>query len=198
MVKTSVTRGYGLFENFLAKERAKIANRLIPPNLRASRILDIGCGVVPFFLINTKFKEKYGIDSLVKILDLKENIILKKLNIGENPNLPFKDNFFDVITMLGVLCQIEPSKLLDVLNEIRRLLKPNGRFILTTPYPGAYKLLRFMAKLRLVSPEEIEEGKGVYNQVLIAHYLEKAGFKRKKMNFGYFEMFLNNWVYADK
>ncbi|MDP2947815.1 MAG: hypothetical protein Q8N88_06895, partial [Nanoarchaeota archaeon] len=56
------TRGTGLLEKYLAKKRAHMANKLIPESLRRGRILDVGCGETPFFLLNTKFNEKYGID----------------------------------------------------------------------------------------------------------------------------------------
>jgi hypothetical protein len=41
------TRGKGFFEPFLARLRAKKANRLITKDLRGGRILDIGCGTFP-------------------------------------------------------------------------------------------------------------------------------------------------------
>jgi hypothetical protein len=47
------TRGRGLLEPWLAKMRAQRANRLIPAELRAGRILDIGCGSFPYFLSHT-------------------------------------------------------------------------------------------------------------------------------------------------
>ena len=198
MTKIGMTRGYGLFENFLTKRRAKIANKLIPQNLRYGKILDIGCGVVPYFLITTKFKEKYGIDPSIKNFNSKENIILKKFDIEKNSKLSFKYDSFDVVTMLAVLEHIEPDKLVNIFKEIRRVLKPNGRFILTTPCSWTNKLLSFMAGLKLVSPKEIEEHKGSYNQISIIHYFDEAEFERKKMNFGYFEHFLNIWAYVDK
>ena len=130
----NLTRGYGLLENFLAKKRAEITNKLIPFNLREGKILDIGCGTIPFFLINTKFKEKHGMDPSLKVFDLKENIMLKKHDV-EQDIFPYEDNFFDVVTMLVVFEYIEPDKLIDVLKEIKRVLKSGGRFILSTSCP---------------------------------------------------------------
>ena len=56
------TRGSGLLEPFLARLRARKANRLIPPHLRSGRILDIGCGSFPYFLAHTSFAEKFALD----------------------------------------------------------------------------------------------------------------------------------------
>lgn len=185
----NLTRGYGLLESFLAKKRAKMADELIPKKLRNGKILDVGCGTVPFFLINTIFKEKYGIDPSVRLNEFK-GIELRKIGV-EKENIPFADNFFDVVTMLSVFEHIEPDKLVGVLKEIKRVLKPRGRFILTTPCPWADKILRVMAKLRLVSKEEVAEHNNIYHRYQIASYLAGAGFKRRKMRFGYFEFFMN-------
>jgi len=50
----------------------------------------------------------------------------------------------------------------------------------------------------LISKEEIEEHKGAYNHSQIVDYLKKAGFLQEKMQYGRFELWLNNWLVADK
>lgn len=195
----SVTRGYGLLENFLSKIRAKIANRKIPEKLRSGRILDIGCGKIPFFLLSTRFKERYGIDYAIENATAPryEGITLKNMDLSLR-KIPFEDDHFDAVTMLAVFEHIEPRLLVQTISEVRRVLKPGGRFILTTPCPWTDKLLRVMAKIRLVSQKEIEEHKGAYGNKAIRQTLEAAGFERDKIKLGYFEFFLNNWAYADK
>ena len=77
-----------MLEKFLSRARAKIANNLISAQHRKGRILDIGCGEYPHFLINIEFNEKYGIDRLVKdgVFNYKgnERIILKKCDIKKD------------------------------------------------------------------------------------------------------------------
>jgi SAM-dependent methyltransferase len=192
----NATRGRGLLENFLSRKRARIVDNLIPDNLRKGRILDIGCGAITFFLANTNFNKKYGLD--LEISQAKENIILRRFDIEEAACLPFGDNFFNVVTMMAVFEHIKPLRLNNVLKEIKRVLKPNGRFILTTPCPWTDKLLKIMAKLELVSSEEISEHKKAYDCEDLRNYLEKAGFLKEKIKFGYFEFFLNSWAYAEK
>lgn len=198
MTTEKITRGHGLLEKFLGQQRIKQANTLIPARLRSGRILDIGSGTIPFFLLNTEFKEKFGMDPSTSDAVSYKDIALIKTDIEKEARFPFGDNYFDVITMLAVFEHIDPGKLTDVLSEAVRVLKPGGRFILTTPAPWSDKLLRFMAQLQLVSPEEIQEHKGAYSHAAIADYLYKSGLDRSKMNFGYFELYLNIWACADK
>lgn len=188
----------GLLEDFLSEKRARMADSLIPHNLREGRILDIGCGTMPFFLLNTEFKYKYGIEISNRKCILKENITLEKLNLEDLGRLPFEDNFFDVVTMLAVFEHINPDKLPGLLIEIKRVIKPGGRFIITTPCPWSEKLLRLMAKLWLVDPQRIQEHKISYGKNSIANYFQGAGFERERLRFGYFELFLNSWAYAEK
>jgi SAM-dependent methyltransferase len=195
--KRNVTRGNGFLESFLAKKRAKIADKLIPKSSRKGAILDIGCGAFPFFLTNTQFNKKYGIDPNLKSVNRKDGIILIRFDVETNPKLPFNDNTFDVITMLAVFEHIQPKKLDHILSEINRTLRLGGRLIITTPCPWTDSLLRIMAKTGLVSPKEIGDHKGAYNHKDLKKYLMRAGFN-KSINLGYFEFFLNNWAYAEK
>src|ERR1700694_594948 len=123
MNNNSYTRGSGLLEGFLTKQRAKKAESFIPENFRKGRILDIGCGYVPFFLTSTRFKEKYGMDPSLNATLIKQNSLkLYKAEISDK-RLFFKDEFFDIVTMLAVFEHIEYEKLIKVLEEIRRILK---------------------------------------------------------------------------
>ncbi|HOE19253.1 MAG TPA: class I SAM-dependent methyltransferase [Syntrophorhabdaceae bacterium] len=198
----NVTRGYGLLEGFLAKKRARVANSLIPPELRAGRILDIGCGTVPYFLLNTQFAERYGLDKVAKggerAVAVGGAIILANFDIEREERAPFNDNYFDVVTMLAVFEHILPERLPAVAAEIRRILRPGGIYILTTPAWWTDGLLRFMARLRLVSPAEIEEHKDGYSPEKISSVLRQGGFAAKDIRTGYFELGMNIWATAGK
>lgn len=194
---TMPLENYGLLENLLAKKRARMADRLIPDNLRNGRILDIGCGTTVFFLLNAEFKYKYGIDSAVNTRLYKEGVTLQKFDLEKNARLPFEDGFFDAVTMLAVLEHIKPDKLPGVLKEIKRILKPNGRLIITTPCFWTENLLKLMAKLKLINLQKLREHKKTYGKTAILQYLGEAGFEKKKMISGYFELFMNSWFYAD-
>jgi SAM-dependent methyltransferase len=194
---SKATRGKGLLEPFLARRRAERANRLIPGELRTGRILDIGCGSFPYFLSHTAFQEKFAIDQLPPSVDNAE-IRWHTLDLNSNPKLPFDDQYLDVITMLAVAEHLNPDSLEQLLRECYRALKPNGRAIVTTPSSWTDGLLHLMARLNLVSAEEINEHVFAYTLPLLGWYFGRAGFQMRKVKFGYFEMGLNMWATAEK
>ena len=198
----NVTRGKGLLEGFQARQRWKIANRMIPKEYRSGRILDIGCGAYPFFLLNTDFSEKYGVEKTLrgKNEDLyqRNNITIIHRDLEENPTLPLGNEYFDVITMLAVFEHIEPGKLIDILNETYRILKSDGLFVMTTPAWWTETLLKFMAALGLVSRIEIEEHKDAYTHRKVLSMLQRTNFPADRIRYGYFEIFSNLWFVAKK
>ena len=191
------TRGYGLLEPFLAKQRAQVADQLIPNELRQRRILDIGCGSYPYFLSHTYFKEKYAIDQLNKPQSV-SNINWFNLNLNLEPHLPFEDEYFSAITMLAVVEHLSPTSLVSLFKDVFRTLEPNGKLIITTPAAWSDGLLRIFARIRLVSKEEIDEHEFVYTLPLLGWYFGKAGFELGKVEFGYFELHLNLWATATR
>lgn len=192
------TRGSGYLETFLAKRRAEEANRLISEKLRSGRILDIGCGSYPYFLLNTKFNEKFGLDPSLKLTKISDKSLnLKTFDVSKN-KLPFKDNFFNTVTMLAVFEHIDENKIYYVLNEIKRVLKKNGLFLITTPAPWSDKLLHQMSKVGLISSEEIHEHKTHYSKQKIASLINKSGFTSNNIKSGFFEFYMNMWFTAIK
>ena len=192
-----VTRGSGILELYLSKQRSKLANKLIPASAREGRILDIGCGTYPYFLTQTKFQEKFGIDKNALDVTQHQNMKIYKQGFEESFSI-FSDNSFAIITLLAVFEHFEPKNIAAVLKEIKRLLGTGGRFILTTPCPWADPLLKLMAKIKLASPEEINDHKRSYNHLQLRNYLVQAGFDPQKIKNGYFECYLNSWMFADK
>ncbi|HLC02423.1 MAG TPA: methyltransferase domain-containing protein [Anaerolineales bacterium] len=191
------TRGSGLLEGLLARLRAEQADRLIPRPLRLGRILDIGCGSNPYFLAHTSFKEKFAIDQLPAASGLPE-IAWHSLDLNADPHLPFENGFFSVITMLAVAEHLDPRRLVELFSECRRVLAPAGMVAVTTPAAWSDRLLRMMARLRLVSKEEIDEHVYAYTLPLLGWYFGAAGFRMDSLRFGYFEFGLNMWATALK
>ena len=139
-------------------------------------------------LLSINLSEEVEINQISTVYDIEKKYII-----------PFAREYFDVVTMLAVFEHLEPKKIVRILNEIYRILRPGGMYIVTTPAAWTNGLLRFIANLRLVSPIEIEEHKDSYSHSRISSMLQKkANFRKDNLRFGYFEIFMNIWVTATK
>ena len=192
------TRGHGLLEPLLARLRTRQAERRLPSRLRSGRVLDIGCGSSPYFLSHTYFREKYAIDQLPPAAASARGILGHQLDLNAEPKIPFDDGFFAAVTLLAVAEHLDPAALERLLTEAHRVLAPGGRLVLTTPAARADRLLRWLARARLVSPEEIEEHKYAYTPGLLGWYFGRAGFAMEAIAIGHFELGLNLWATADR
>ncbi|MEA2082339.1 MAG: class I SAM-dependent methyltransferase [Elusimicrobiota bacterium] len=126
----SYIAGRGIPGKFILTLTRYLRYRNVKRYIRPSeRLLDIGCGD-GYFLRKINCREKYGIDKLMgeKITD----------------NLDFPDNYFNYVTMLAVIEHVkEPDK---IIGEIRRILKPGGKFVFTTPRKSAENFIKLYAK----------------------------------------------------
>jgi methionine biosynthesis protein MetW len=102
---------------------------------KGERVLDIGCwdgeGTLKYG-VHKKFKEVYGVDITPQAVAQAQKKGIKAQVVDLNTEkLPFKDSFFDVVTLIAVLEHLfEPY---NVLAEIKRVLKNKGTFILCVP-----------------------------------------------------------------
>ena len=192
------TRGKGLLETFLSNKRANIANQLISRELRAGRLLDIGCGTYPCFLEKTEFKEKVGLDKTTSNIIGNPAFSLVNFDIEADNIIPFRDRYFDVVTMLAVIEHIKAERVIRIVEECYRILKDKGLLIITTPAFWTERLLKTMAIIGLVSIEEIAEHKDVYNHSKLRLILHSGWFSKEKVTLGYFELHMNIWVVAVK
>lgn len=197
-VDGSVTRGYGVLEGYLSKKRAGKANSLIPRHLREGRILDLGCGTTPYFLLTTDFRTKFGLEKRPANLPPNSGIHVAVFDIEREWHLPFQENVFDAVTMLAVLEHLRPNALTKLLDEIHRILRPGGLLVITTPPSWTDPILALFAKLHLVSSEEIEEHQQTYTHTTIRSIFGGSRFGNNTLQLGYFEAFLNIWATATK
>jgi SAM-dependent methyltransferase len=197
----NVTRGHGLLEGFLARQRMAQAHKLIGANRGDGRILDIGCGSYPLFLVSTDFAEKYGLDRVqVSVSDevRAQNVRLVAHDLGSGHELPFSSDFFHVVTMLAVFEHIEANLIQGLVAEVRRVLRPGGIYVMTTPASWTEGLLKLLARLSMVSTEELDEHKRQYQKADVRSILVGAGFDSDQVKVGYFEAGMNLWATSVK
>jgi ubiquinone/menaquinone biosynthesis C-methylase UbiE len=95
------------------------------------RILDIGCGTGKNVEAFSSLGEVWGLDNSKEAIMFCKKRGLKNLKLGNLDKTGFKDGYFDVVTMLDVLEHLEDQD--KALNEIKRILRPNGILIITVP-----------------------------------------------------------------
>lgn len=96
-------------------------------------VLDLGCGPGTFSrLLAQKGFSVYATDYSSKVIEIaKKRTINERIDYraGDIYNLPFSDNFFDIIICLGVFQTVD--NLQPAFDEIASKLKPGGIFVLT-------------------------------------------------------------------
>lgn len=191
------TRGFGFLENFLARLRAEKVVRLIPAGLKTGRILDFGCGSYPYFLLAVDFKEKFGLDKSRKSYSV-PGLEIRKFDFEDEQCLPFPDGYFSLVTALAVAEHLSRQTAQKLWQEIYRVLKPSGLFIMTTPAVQAKMILELMAKCKLTSAEEVADHKQYYDEKILIGQLAAAGFLPAKIKASRFEMGANLLARAEK
>jgi len=120
----------------------KRIEKILPHLDKDMKILDLGCG--DGWL--TKYLRSKGYDSLGVDSHFTDNPPFYR---GIASKIPFDDGHFDCIIMIEVIEHIEPSSCYD---EINRVLKKNGKIILTTILPESDHFVHLMSKLRIADP----------------------------------------------
>jgi len=102
-------------------------------NFKSKRVLDVGCGIGTY---TKKFFEEgaevFGIDvDGEKIQKAKRFSPTINFLVGKAEDLPFENNFFDVVFLHEVLEHVKDDK--KTILESLRVLKPSGKIIIFAP-----------------------------------------------------------------
>lgn len=108
---------------FLFRKRLETIFPFVP---KKAKVLDAGCGDFDMLdaLKNAKKIVPYGVDIMPH-----DSRIIK----ADCSKLPFKKEFFDCVLFIGTIEHI-PNQI-EVLIELKRVLKKGGKLIITTPNP---------------------------------------------------------------
>lgn len=105
--------------------------------------------------------------------------------------MPLPDCSVDTVFLNAVLEHLPDSY--SVLKECKRILKTNGKIVMTTPTRLAKPVLEFMAfKLHIINEDEILEHVHYYNKKDIIDLADKLEMKLNKYKF--FEFFMNSLI----
>ena len=147
------SKSTGRFENIFYKAIANAWEdffEYLELNANNREILDYGCGVGPVIkkVINFSPKKITGIDiSDISILKAKETFKNQKvevsLQVDNCEKMKFDNSKFDIVYGLGILHHLQ---LKESINEIVRVLKPNGTFLFIEPL-GTNPIINLYRKL---------------------------------------------------
>ena len=102
------------------------------PKKKGLKILDAGCGTGLFAKKLARFGDIFGVDVNSEAVKFARS---RKINTvkASIAKLPFKDNMFDLITSLDVLCHSSIKDDIVALKEFKRVLKPEGLMLIKLP-----------------------------------------------------------------
>lgn len=153
------------------------------------RILDLGCGNGNHIIF---FAEQgftvYGIDisrEAIKIAKkwLKQKGLKAQLTVGDAEKLPYKNNYFDLVVSHGVFDHISFSKAKNAIEEVQRVLVPEGYLFITLRSTESSECGRGkkIAKNTYVLQEGYEKG-------LIQHFFDLKEIKELLKGFRIFDI----------
>jgi SAM-dependent methyltransferase len=162
-----------------------------------TNLLDVGSGAEGTMLkdLSPYIKAGVGIDLRAEPYE-EGNIKIQQVEFDEKP-LPFADSSFDCVSLLATLEHM--NRRVELLEEIRRVLKPGGVLIITVPTWAAKPILEFLAfRLKIVSDVGVKEHKTYFWKAELVEALKKAGFSPEQTTVNYFELGFNLSAVARK
>lgn len=116
------------------KVRRKITHNLIDTYVdktKSLKILDVGCGTGELLVELSSLGESFGIDNSPEAVKFSKEKGLKNILISEGTEIPFSDNYFDVVLCLDVLEHIQDDQ--KTIQEIFRVAKTGATVIIFVP-----------------------------------------------------------------
>ena len=141
------------------------------------KVLDIGCGSGLMLNALEDVGQTFGMDMSDEAISFSKEVFNGRVEKGALPDqLPYQENFFDLITALDVIEHIDND--VDSISAIRSLLVPGGKVVFTVP---AYMFL-------WSAHDEMNEHKRRYTLPELNEKLVQAGFTVEKIS--YYNTFL--------
>ncbi len=165
-----------LYEKLFGLTRTGLNKEFVGGLDRSIKILEVGCniGAQLVFFQKMGFKNLYGIETNKEAIEFSK-AETKGINViyGSALDLPFKDNYFDLVFTSGVLIHISPSNIGKAMKEIYRCSKKyiwgfeyyadkyteivyrgNKNILWKTNFPKLYK--SYFKKLKLIKEKKIK------------------------------------------
>jgi len=155
---------------------------------KSDDVIDVGSGTGFFSQsIVNNVSSVISVDPSKKMLLKNKNHDISNMQ-GNGTNLGIKDDSFDLALIINVIHHIQKEKQIDVISEVYRLLKKQGRiFIIEVFFPKTFwnKLFCFVEELLVGKTYHISAEK-------LESELKKVGFLNVKMTYPK----EHNWKYV--
>lgn len=137
-----------------------------------TKVLDVGCGSGLILSALQSVGQTFGMDMSDEAISFSKEIFGGKVEKGFLPDqIPYPENFFNLITALDVIEHIDQD--VDALKALRSLLVDDGKAIITVP---AYMFL-------WSAFDEMNEHKRRYTLTELDTKLVQAGFTVEKITY---------------
>src|SRR4030042_749263 len=152
------------------------------------KVLDLGCGTGRLYEIfsvqggsasGRKNIDYVGIDFSENLIQIAKERHGNHFQVADILMLPFSDNYFDSVWSIAVLHHIPTDELRKrALSEIKRLLKPNGRVIVT-----CWKIKSFFRKDIFIPFHGKKRYYHVFTKRELGDLFKQSGFKVEELKF---------------
>jgi ubiquinone/menaquinone biosynthesis C-methylase UbiE len=164
MMKDPYRRYAGMYDRLfdsMNKGLKLVGIRMFRPS-KGMSILDVGCGTGSHLELYQRYKcDLYGIDLSPSMLGIARERLgdAAQLDLGDATDMPYEDGKFDLVISMLSLHEMSPETRSGVLNETKRVLKPDGRILLIDFHPGPYQPLQGWVSKIIILFSELAAGR---------------------------------------
>ena len=164
MIKDPYRNYAGIYDRLfdsMNKGLKLVGIRMFRPS-KGMNVLDVGCGTGSHLELYQRFKcNLYGIDLSPSMLDIARERLgdSAQLDLGNATEMPYDDDKFDLVISMLSLHEMSPKTRSVVLDEIKRVLKADGRLLLVDFHPGPYEPLKGWVSKTIIFFSELAAGR---------------------------------------
>jgi CMP-N-acetylneuraminic acid synthetase/2-polyprenyl-3-methyl-5-hydroxy-6-metoxy-1,4-benzoquinol methylase len=162
------------------KNEIKFVNSLNFKRNYKPKYLDLGCGTGFITSAINKSYIKYGLEVGKESYNFAKKYF-DYMHLGELKGDTYKENFFDVIMFQHVLEHL--SNPIEILDIIKKILKPGGIVLIGTPNFGSACSLRYGKKFRMLHDETHIS---LFSDIKLCELINDLGMSVHKVDYPYF------------
>jgi demethylmenaquinone methyltransferase/2-methoxy-6-polyprenyl-1,4-benzoquinol methylase len=125
-------------------------------------ILDVGCGTGAYLDFYKRYQcNLFGIDTSPAMMAVAQKRLGEEaeLYLGSATEMPYPDQSFDLVLSMLVIHEMDQPVRLAVLEEIKRVLKPDGRILLIDFNPGPVEFFEGWKNKAIILLSEMAAGR---------------------------------------